>query len=36
MDFVSRKHLTKDVNLNAIIIILMIATRVHVVIQEER
>lgn len=36
MDLVSRRHLTKDVDLNVIIIILMAAMRIHVITQEEK
>jgi len=36
MDLVSRRHLTKDIDLNVIIIILIAAMRIHETTQEEK
>lgn len=36
MNLVSRRHLTKDTNLNVVIIILIAPVRIHVITQEEK
>ena len=35
-DLVSRRHLTKDIDLNVIIIMLIAAMRIHEITQEEK